>query len=157
MHRSSDCAGIVKTQLLISLPEGKASPPPISQSLLDASPALVETTGWPAGTTFARTPDSAWRFRLSFDGRADSDRPESIHHLPLQNDFDPAGDITTGYEEIMVRHQLALKNGNPRLVFFDSNVGVVNLERTDSLKLTQASINEFKVSLGFDGLKIKMT
>ncbi|MEO1401449.1 MAG: hypothetical protein AAFV72_09430 [Cyanobacteria bacterium J06635_1] len=128
---------------------------------LDESPVLVGPGGWPRDTVVNRAPDRAWRFRLARDGRPDSERPEAIRHLPLAQDFDPNGDRSARvktYNDMLVRHQATLTKNDPRLVLFDSNVGVVGLEREDSLTLTAAAIDQLAADAGLseaviDGLR----
>ena len=125
---------------------------------LEQSPVLLGTKGWPQGTTVVRTPDRAWRFRLARDGRPDGQRPEPIRHLTLPVDFDPAGPpaaISNAYADMLARHQHSLRRSDPRLVLFDSNLGVAGFEKVNSLTLSASALTQLEAegSLGEDVLE----
>lgn len=115
---------------------------------LQESPVLVGPGGWPEKTVLQRPPDRAWRFRLVHDGRPDSDRPEPIRHVAVGPDQNPQAESKderfNAYAKALTRHQEALLRSDPRLVFFDSNLGVVSLTQQDTLTLTQASLEQLK-------------
>jgi hypothetical protein len=114
---------------------------------LEQSPVLLGIKGWPIGTTVARPSDRAWRFRLARDGRPDGQRPEPIRHLTLPADFDPEGSpaaIADAYADMLARHQHSLRRSDPRLVLFDSNLGVVGIEKANSLTLGASALSQLE-------------
>lgn len=125
---------------------------------LEQSPVLLGTKGWPEGTTVVRLPDRAWRFRLARDGRPDGQRPEPIRHLTLPADFDPAGPpegTMKAYADMLARHQHSLRRSDPRLVLFDSNLGVAGFEKANSLTLSASALSQLEAdgNLGPDILE----
>lgn len=130
----------------VTPPDGGRLPAKV-RNRLEVSPVLLGTKGYPEGSTVARTPDRAWRFRLMRDGRPDGERPEPIRHLALPEDFDPEGDpeaIASAYTEMLARHQHSLRRSDPRLVLFDSNVGVVSFERVTSVTLSESALSQLR-------------
>jgi hypothetical protein len=107
---------------------------PAGRARLRATPVLLPTHGWPPGTTVVRPPDWAWRFRPARDTRPIAERPEPARPAPL-DDSDPAADAPTtieGYRLAARRHARQLERVSfTSQVLFDSNVGVVRLERSD--------------------------
>jgi hypothetical protein len=121
---------------------------------LEQSPVLLGTKGWPEGTNIVRVPDRAWRFRLARDGRPDSQRPEPIRHIALVDDFDPEGDpaaVSDAYATMLARHQHSLRRSDPRLVLFDTNVGVAGFEKGDALTLGESALAQLEAEGTLDG------
>jgi hypothetical protein len=114
----------------ITIPGGRI--PPLHRYQLENEPVLIATHGWPAGTRVDPKPDWAWRFELARDERPDDDspraRPEAVRPESLAAEFDASNSLA-GYRQIARRQTLALRNGNPRVVQFRSNLGLAGFER----------------------------
>ena len=137
---------------MVLLPEGTTAQDllPIMRSRLSAVPVRLPTWGWPDRNdperpdTFdplkssrlnpARPPDWRWRVKPLLDRRGDSERPQPIQLLALDDLEveaklgDPAT-ILEGYQQVAARHQHALNRlRNARQILFRGNVGRVRFE-----------------------------
>jgi len=128
-------------------PTGQRLPAPY-RLRLETSPVLVGPGGWPRDTQVNRLPDGAWRFRLVQDGRADRERPKAIRQVAVDADHDPGAaskqERSQAYAKALSRHQHALLRSDPRLVLFDSNLGLVSFSRQDALTLSQAALEQLQ-------------
>jgi hypothetical protein len=72
-----------------------------------------------------------------------------VRHLALQGDCDPAGtpeSIAERYAEMLARHQHAVRKGDPRLAYFDTNVGTAGFERAATLRLTEQALSQIEAA-----------
>jgi hypothetical protein len=117
---------------VLDVPDDRGLLPP-GRARLRATPVLLPTHGWPAGTTVARAPDWSWRFRPVRDVRPIAERPEPARPAVLDEHNATADAALTieGYRLAAQRHARQLdKVGFTTQVLFESNLGVVRLDRT---------------------------
>lgn len=115
---------------LVELPAGK-SPVPFFKRQLRSSPALLPTSGWPAGTKIKTPPDWSWRADNVKDERSDAERPLAIQSrkLTAQDSALTSGNALPAYREVLKRHvEQVEKSKHGRLVQFANTLGLVRFE-----------------------------
>ena len=120
---------------LVNTPPNAHIPPALRRRLA-ASPAILPTIGWPAGTTQTSItpPDWAWRVHIVRDRRPDAQRPPAVRPESLRNGTPDIPANLAGYRSAVARHQVQVDNMNhDRQMVFASNLGVVRFERTGTV------------------------
>ena len=123
-----------------------ADVPPVLRRKLHASPMLMPTFGWPAGTTVApvKQPDWSWRLKPTLDVRPDAERPPPGRPRALEpsdtriqnvlaHRAEPGRELAA-YASIAARHQDQFDRlRHSRQILLRSNFGIVRFERTPGL------------------------
>lgn len=96
--------------------------------LLNSSPVLVPTRGWPPGTSITRPTDWSWRMRLLMDARPDDNspnaRPKDGQPGAISPDVDPAAP-EAGYLATVLREEKTLGSKITRAVVYNNNLGMI--------------------------------
>ena len=115
-----------------------AQPPVFLKHLLDKSPVLIPTFGWPEGTEIAagRDADWSWRSHSVLDERPEADRDPQIRLQPVAPGTTER--TVAALRAIAARHiQQAKKVNFTRQILFKANIGLVSFDKTDgTLRVT---------------------
>ena len=115
-----------------------AQPPVFLKHLLDKSPVLIPTFGWPEGTEIAagRDADWSWRSHTVLDERPEADRDPQIRLQPVAPGTTER--TVAALRAIAARHiQQAKKVNFTRQILFKANIGLVSFDKTDgTLRVT---------------------
>jgi len=127
----------------VTVPDG-ANVAPRLRSLLNKSPVLIPTIGWPKDTTNT-TPDWAWRVCPVRDIRPETERPKMAQPFSLfpedagKTNDDLAKTDLEGYHRAAERHSRQLDRlNNCRQILFASSIGLITFQkRTEKDKTGQ--------------------